>query len=347
MANSIFEKYSHRRNSDFKQNESLDKIINELKFLLHPVQKEKQKEFEQHKYPLSFIIGSPRSGTTILLQWLASLGCFSYPTNFLNRFAYAPYIGALIQKILFDPDFDYSNEFSDINKTAINFDSNLGKSKGALATNEFQHFFRNYMNNFDPQYLDNKQIKEVDFNGIRKGLSSIESVFDKPFIVKLWMLQFNLINFYKHIPNSLFIYIKREPIYNMQSLFLARKKYYLDTEIWWSVKPKEYKKLKEMDVYHQIAGQVYYTNKSIENELQYITPEKHITINYEDFCVAPEKYFNNIREKFEANGAFVIPKEYKGASSFISRNKIKIFKSEIYKLEKAYNYFEKIDGINE
>lgn len=339
MEDSIFNHNEEKKTNKFRKNKQLDNLIKELKVLLEPVQLKKQDDFSTNKYPLGFIVGAPRSGSTLLLQWLASLGVFCYPTNVLNRFAYAPYIGALIQKLLFDPEYDFSEEFSDIN-SSVEFTSNLGKTKGALDTNEFQHFFRNYMNNFDPQYLTREELNQVDFDGIRNGLASIEYAFEMPFIVKLVMLEFHLETVFSKIKNSIILYIKRNPLYNMQSLLLAREKYYNDKTVWWSVKPKEYEKLKEMDIYHQIAGQVYYTNKALENALGSIPGKNKISIRYEDFCKNPGKYYHEIKEKYKAHG-YILPEKYEGVSFFNNTNKLKIAKSEIKKFEKAYQYFEK------
>lgn len=329
---------SNRRLSDFRPNENLDNLIKELSGLLSPVQNSLQKKYKSNKYPFLFLVGSPRSGTTLFLQWLASLNLFSYPTNVLNRFAYAPYIGAQIQKILFDRTFDYSGEFGDIN-SSISFSSNLGKTKGALATNEFQHFFRNYMDNFTPQYLNRKEIQNVDFVGIKQGLSSIEAVFDKPFAVKFMMLQFNLEIAFKTMQNSIFTYIKREPIFNMQSLLLARQKYYGDRNVWWSVKPKEINKLTRMDSYNQIAGQVYFTNKAIEESLMEMPAGNKVEILYEDFCQSPEKYYHIIREKYNLHD-YELPVDYHGISSFQNANRFILSIEEIKRLENAYQYFK-------
>lgn len=326
------------KTSEFRPNEKLDNVIKELYNLLFPVQKQLQKKYQHNKYPFLFIVGCPRSGTTLLLQWLASLNLFSYPTNLLNRFAYAPYIGAQIQKILFDKQFDFSNEFTDIN-SSISFSSNLGKSKGVLATNEFQHFFRNHMNNFVPKYLNDDDINDIDFTGIRQGLSSIEAAFGKPFAVKLVMLQFNLDMAFKLLPNSIFAFIRREPIYNMQSILFAREKYYNDRNKWWSVKPKQYSELKEMDVYHQIAGQVYYTNKTIEDAIRNISSKNKIEIQYEDFCHRPRKYYEQIKNKYEYFG-YEMPDFYAGINYFANTNEIKTAKEEINKFKNAYSRFK-------
>jgi hypothetical protein len=93
-------------------NERLEKLIAELSTILKPIQFLKQKDFNNHKYPFAFIVGAPRSGTTLLLQWFASQGSFSYPTNVLNRFAYAPYTEALNQQMLLNRAYDYSRATS-------------------------------------------------------------------------------------------------------------------------------------------------------------------------------------------------------------------------------------------
>jgi len=325
------------RADSFKINHNLEGLIMELRKYLTPLQKQIQNDLSSNKHPFGFIIGCPRSGTTLLLQWIASLHLFSYPTNLLNRFAYAPYIGAQIQKLLFDKCFDYANEFVDL-KSKMEFESSLGKSTGALAANEFQHFFRNYMNHFEPKYLNVDEISQVDFIGIKKGLISIEHAFEKPFVVKLAMLQFNLPAFYNYFTDAVFLFVKRKPVYNMQSLLLAREDYYGGRNIWWSVKPKEFEMLERMDIYHQIAGQVFFTNRAIEDALKNIPEQNKLIIQYEDFCENPEQYYHCIREKYRMYN-YNIPETYNGNSGFQSTNTLKLSGSELQKLENAYDYF--------
>ena len=329
---------NHNRTPQFKENDYLKAVINELKSMLHPIQLKKQKEFQNPLCPALMIIGSPLSGTTLLLQWLASLDIFAYPTNLLNRFAYAPYIGALIQKLLFEKAYDFHEEFYDL-QSEPNFQSNLGKSAGALATNEFQHFFRNYMPNFIPKYLSKKELEQVNFSELKYSLASITHAFNKPFVSKAFMLQYNLPSFFSAIPDLIFLHIQRDPLYNMQSILMSRKKYYGDESKWLSVQPREYDELKRMDVEHQIAGQVYYTNKAIMQGLKDIPPHKKLNIQYEEFCKTPASVFQEIREKFECNN-YALPEQYHGAKGFTVQNRKKLSSARLKRLQKAYRFFE-------
>jgi hypothetical protein len=324
------------RTDRFQDNAELNSLLNELALLLKPVQS--SLPYTTPTAPVGSIVGNPRSGTTIFLQWMASLGIFSYPTNLLTRFAYAPYVGALIQKMLFDPKFDYQGDFEDL-KSEINFTSELGKSKGTLACNEFQHFFRNYMPNFEIECLDDDSLNLVNCNGISSGLASIEAGLGKPFITKANILQFNLAYFEKRIPSLFWIHIVRKPIFVMQSILQGREQYSGNLKTWLSAKPKEFELLTKMDVYHQIAGQVYYIEKAIRHGLRHIPKSKWIEIEYESFCASPEDTYQDLCRKYKQLG-YDLPKEYRGQSSFGQRNTIRLPSKKIDALQAAYSQFE-------
>jgi hypothetical protein len=317
----------------------INNILEELKTCLGPVQKLRQKNFSENRAPLGFIVGAPRSGTTLLSQWLANLGCFSYPTNTLARFAYAPYFGALIQQMLFERRFDPLEELNGSNEKEFNYTSNLGKSSGFLALNEFQHFFRIYINNYFPKYIPDEDFKKINFQELLQGLASIESVFEKPFITKAMMLQFNLFETSQKIPHSIFFYIKRDPVYVMQSIYESRKKYFKDPSKWWSVMPKEYDILKEKSLYEQIAGQVYYTEQAIEKDLLKIPEKRKITIQYEDFCNDPDQFISVILDKYNLNDCCLKLTEFTQTKFKVS-NSITLNLHELTKFKNAYNHLK-------
>lgn len=332
------------RTENYKSNILLDELISELIQLLEPVQRKKQEEFDAPKWPVGIIVGNPRSGSTLLLQWIASLNVFSYPTNVLTRFAYAPYIGALVQKMLFDPNYDYHGDFNDIS-SGVNFHSDLGKSKGALATNEFQHFFRCYLPNKEifAEYLDENALKNVDIAGLRKGLASIEDGLGKPFFTKGSFIQFNIDYFFREMPELFFVMIRRNPLQVMQSLLLSRDKFFGNRDLWFSLKPPEFDVIKTMDIYHQIAGQVYYSEKAIMRGLAGVPDNRKIIIEYEGFCNSPEQFYEILVDKYDELD-FPIRIPYSGPDSFKTNSQIYLPEAEVMKLLTAYNSFKTDDG---
>lgn len=316
---------------------NLDDLLTLLREMLNPLQIESEKSFTQSQSsPFGFVVGNPRSGTTLLSQWLSSFGCFSYPSNFMTRFAYASYMGALFQEMLFNEKFDPQNDFSDI-KSNLNFKSDLGKSKGALAVNEFNHFYRLYTKQTHPIFLSKNKLQKVDWEELENALTLIESVFEKPFISKMTILKYNLYDLYKNI-NCLFFYIKRDPMFNMQSLYFARLKFHNSINKWYGSKPKEYDELKEKDVYHQIAGQIYFTDKSIQEDLKKVPKERQISIDYQNFCKNPEVYRQEIYAMYSYLGIKLKqPKIHH--KKFEALNKYQLPKEKSKKMEQAYNHF--------
>lgn len=228
--------------------------------------------------PIFFIVGVARSGSTILSQFLSTIKQLHYPSNLLSRFYYAPYVGSLLQKLFVD--YDYKSELLNHEDYLPKFSSDLGKTVGPLSPHEFWYFWRRFFEHGETQNVLLKQ----DFKGFFDGLSSIQSVFPKPLFLKGMIFNWHLDQLYNWNKNSYFIFIKRDPYYNAQSLLLTRKKFFNDISKWYSFKPQEYGDLILKNPYEQVAGQVFYTNRSIEKCLYKIPAKNKIFINYEEFC---------------------------------------------------------------
>ncbi|GBD96282.1 MAG TPA: sulfotransferase [Nitrospirae bacterium] len=323
------------RREEHKRNEKLEEILKDINGMLAPVESQSIQSFKKNKYPIVLIMGSPRSGTTLLLQWLASSGYFCYPTNMLSRFYEFPYIGSKIQLML--TKYDFNNEIFDF-KEEIPFDSNLGKTKGALAPNEFWYFWRRFFHFGEIQQLNEEELASIDHQKFVSELAAIEAVFDKPFSMKGLIVNWNIPFITSIVEKVLFIYIKRHPFYNIQSLLNARINYYDDIKAWYSFKPPEYVDLKNCSPYEQVAGQVYFTNRAIEEGLARVEDAKVLEIAYEEFCQSPDLVFKQIINKFKLQG-YQADWPYKGPARFSNTNKISLSCEEQEKVMNAYRHF--------
>lgn len=283
-----------KRTEEFKANAKLDKLISELSQLLGPVQQLINQNFRQPKHRVTLVVGAPRSGTTLTAQVLAQTNRFCFPTNVLNRFAYAPRIGCLVQQMLFNPEFDHRGEFENINSQSIELESMLGKTQGALSISEFFHFWRRFIPSYEPGYLSKQQREQVKIEKLQAEVASIQDVFDRPFLCKGKMLQYNMAWFVEQMPELLFVYVKRDPIQTMQSIVMAREKYFGRRDTWWAVKPKEYQWLKYLSPLEQVAGQVFFTELNIEKQLQQLPTRNYVVLEYEKLCEQPVSVINQI-----------------------------------------------------
>lgn len=328
---------NHFRRPEFQRNEKLEAFLSEINRILEPAESKAIEKYHMPRHPVVLIVGCGRTGTTLLLQWLANSGIFAYPSNFLSRFYAAPFIGAKIQRLLTDPSFNFRDELLDL-VPEINYRSDLGKTRGFMAPNEFWYFWRRFFPYKEIQFLKDDQLSNVDSNRFVSELAAIEAAFEKPLVLKAMIINFNIPFVSSILDKALFIHVVREPLYNAISLLESRQKFFGTIESWYSFKPLQYSKLKNLDPYSQVAGQVYFTNQSIEKGMQQISKDRQLTIHYEDFCNNPAEVFEAIQKKINAQG---VTSEwvYQGPPAFKNHNSLRLKKTIADKITHAYQDF--------
>lgn len=280
------------RTESFKKNIVLEETLLEINSLLKPVEYKCVQRLSKPKLPVILIIGNPRSGTTLLNQWLAKTQLFGYPSNIVSRFYDAPYIGAYLHKIFIDFD-DNTELFSD--KSLI-YESKLGKTHGPSAPHEFWYFWKRFFKFKEIQKLTDKELATIDVKTLMKELAGLEEVFKKPLLFKAVMLNWHIPYLCSILEKPLFLFVKRNELYTMHSLYKARKEFFGSVEQWYSFKNPEYVWLRQKDVYEQLAGQIVFTNRYIEQDLSDMSSGKRIDIEYEKFCQNPKYYYELIKE---------------------------------------------------
>ena len=302
------------RRKEFARNHSLELLLKEVNRDLWLAEKKLVRNCDSD-FPLIFIMGPLRSGSTLFLQWLASTGVFSYPTNLLSRFYQAPIIGAKIQLLLADERYNYRDELMEF-KSTIDFCSENGKTKGALAPNEFWYFWRRFLPFDELDYLPSDELlQRVDMATMKAEFVGMMQVFAKPMVLKGMILNYN-IDFLDQLFNrAVFIHIKRDPLANIESALKARERQFGSIEKWYSFKIPEYESLIKCDPFEQVAGQIYYINRAVEKGLEKVSVHKKMTVQYEDFCENPRLAFEELQVKLHENG-FNINHEYRFQEKF-------------------------------
>jgi len=289
------------RTKQFSRVSDLENLLNELNNNLSGANA-KYMENAQEKFSKIFVMGPLRSGTTLFTQWLANTGLAAYPTNMLSRFFGAPLVGAKIQQLLTDPRYNFRNEILDFNSD-INFSSDNGKTKGALAPNEFWYFWRRFLPFDVLDYMPADELRQkANLAGFRDELNALANIFEKPFAMKAMIMNQNIPELAEQFDKPLFVWIRRDPIFNIQSALEARKRQYGDLGTWYSFKIKEYSELQNLDPLESVAGQIAAINASVEQGIADLPERKKLVIQYEDFCQRPEHYYNEIVSRLVEQG---------------------------------------------
>ena len=289
------------RRPEHRRNPRLEALLQDLNGLLADGEARAVERFEQPEHPVVFIMGCARSGTTLLLQYLAARGVFSYPSNLIARFYNAPYIGAQIQQMLTDADYGFGAELTGENAhISGEFRSCLGKTRGLLSPSEFWYFWRRFIAPQEIQAYSVQTLRTVDTRSFVAEIAALESVRSLPVLMKGLYLNWN-IEFLSGLFNrALFIHIRRHPLYNMRSLLRARTQFFGREDAWYSFKPPEYAELRHRSVDEQLAGQVYYTNRAIAEGMAGLAPERRLVVDYESLCAQPAQVFGALAGKLTA-----------------------------------------------
>ena len=287
--------YEPERTPEYRKDPEQEERLKHLNAHLAPLEKQLISGFDRPQLPIVFIVGAPRSGSTLLSQTLTQIGSFSYVSNFVARFWMAPYVGMLIEDALGIRKLESNQSFV----------SRFGVTEGWVGPHEFGYFWSRWFRFGETHQLDAKELEEVDLDALRKELAALESVCNRP-------LCFKYLPFGLHIPflaerfeSSIFLLCRRQPIYNMQSLLLARSKILGDEGHWWSLRPKEYPDLLSTSPYEQIAGQIYYTLKDIEVSFSSLSSERFLHILYENLCSQPRVEASRVIEAVSQMGVEV------------------------------------------
>ncbi|MBU1215146.1 MAG: sulfotransferase [Gammaproteobacteria bacterium] len=299
------------RTSSFSRNMGLEALLKDVNSSLWVAEQETLANPRKAEYPVILVMGPHRSGTTLFMQWLANTGLVAYPTNLLSRFYQAPIIGAKLQLLLTDPRFNFRDELGEFVQQS-EFKSENGKTKGVLAPNEFWYFWRRFLAEAGRDAWTDEELKlSMDTQTLCAELAGMMDVFQKPFAAKGLLFNYNIPFLDSIFDKVLFVQIKRDPVTNVASVLEARKRQLGSEAEWYSFKIPEYEELKNLDPIAQAAGQVHCINKAVTRGLELVGESRKLVVQYEDFCEAPQKAFDQLTEKLAMQGS-----EYQGPASF-------------------------------
>lgn len=234
-------------------------------------------------YPPIFIIGAPRSGTTILYQLLVKHYHMCFFTNAANFFYRCPFTANKITTNIF------SNNSLEIKE------SEYGLIKGFSSPSEGGGVFRYWFNSL-PYTRETKEL-------IYKTVSTFTDYYGSPFISKNLYNSFRINKLVEIFPNALFIIVTRDIKYNAQSLLLARKKQHGDFSKWFGLKPDDFNRIVHInDPYMQVIEQISSTKKSIDAIVDHNKSINTINVTYENLCLNTQQVISNIENIYNQIG---------------------------------------------
>jgi hypothetical protein len=233
--------------------------------------------------PFVFVVGLPRSGTTLLSQVLAYGLDAGYISNFTARFWLAPVLGLRLERIVLGSDRPAA------------FESDYARTADAREIHEFGYFWRHWLRKerFADVVASQELEREIDWPGLRRTLANVQSELGKPYVGKNMLGAYHMGMLSEVLGRVVWVLVERDPLDAAVSILDARRKHYDDPRSWWSYVPLEYDQLAGLDEWEQVAGQVHYLSRMYDRELATLG-DAGIRVRYEDLCADPATVLDEV-----------------------------------------------------
>jgi LPS sulfotransferase NodH len=271
-----FEELYAKRRDAYAKDASGEEFLQELNEYLQPRELDLYRDRDV-QHPFIFVVGLPRSGTTLLSQVLAYCADAGYVNNFAARFWLAPVHGIRLAKLIAGDE------------RPTRFESDYARTKTLLDIHEFGYFWRFWLkkHTFDDVVHAADREDEIDWPGLKRTLLNMQHELAAPFVAKNMLGAYHMPKLRDVLEQVIFVYIERDPLDVCVSILDARRKYYSDPSEWWSYIPIEYPLLKGLDYWEQIAGQVHYLARFYERALAEVGPANVVEVTYEQLATDP------------------------------------------------------------
>lgn len=283
------------RTPRYRKDATAERVLTKANERLADLERELISPFDSLRHPPIFIVGAPRSGTTLLAQLLLTRFELGYVNNVNARFWLAPYIGAVLAGALRNRS----------RPPAAGVASEFGATPGYEGPHEFGYFWQRWFLYGETHDTEDTEVRTQEAALMRRELAAVESVFDRPLLLKNLACSFHIAFLAQALPAAIFVHCRRDPVYAAQSILLGRLKYHGDKAIWFSVKPAEYRRLRELPYPEQIAGQIAATRRSIEQQLAELPAPRQLRLDYEAVCERPEEELDRIASRVAENGCLL------------------------------------------
>ena len=261
-------------------------------------------------YPPIFIIGAPRSGSTLLYQYL----------SFVLEVSYISSIWSILPR---------SGQYFFPGKTLppADFNSFYGNSASIYGIHEggtiFTQWFSDKEHHFTAALPDNVKQK------MRAYFEIVSSVGNQPWLIKNGRNSLRISALRDVIPEAVYIRLNRDPMMVAQSIIEGRYRLTGSPDQNWTVIPKEWENIKSLPYPRQVARQVYYIESQANEDLAKVPSERVSNCEYDTFCASPFEYALEICKRWRfvrlrsnlpptiRNKTFKVSREYRLGSDIL------------------------------
>ena len=260
--------------------------------LLGPLERRRLERVGEARPAPVFIVGPPRSGTTLLYELLATRFRVAYISNLAHRLFRTPCAATALGRRV-------------IERHRGRYRSRHGHVAGWGAPSEGGWIWTRWLPRDEAASLDHLAMAERD--EIRRTIAALQGALSGPFIAKSVAHSVQIPALRSVFPRATFIEMRRNPIENIKSILRYRRDVAPPhgAEQWRSVRPPGWMSYRNADLVTQACAQLRLTQRAIHDGLALDGTQRRLTVSYEDLCGNPEHELRRVATYLEAQGLIV------------------------------------------
>ncbi len=236
------------------------------------------------RMPPTFMVGAPRSGTTLASLHVLVTFELAYVPQISKRHSRSPLAHGR-RALAREPWIpNYSNRFGESDQDAAPSDG-------------WSLFERPF-----GSYREARAVHAARARSLPPLVAGFERMFDAPFFLKNNANSMRIEALAELFPDAFFVHVTRALPETVASLLEARALHGVRLGEWWSAAPPQFLAHTFSSEVEQAAVTVAGIETYVRERLARCAPQRSLEIRYDDFCGSPQQLTNWIRERYaEAN----------------------------------------------
>jgi hypothetical protein len=231
--------------------------------------------------PAVFVVGCPRSGSTLFYQAMVQSFRFAYISNDVAHF---PRSGPLVARLL----------RANRRMLDLEFSSSYGDTHGGAGPSEAGAFWDLAFPRAEEHTVEAEAWPDDRRRFVRRHLAGFVDLYDAPFLCKNLWHSVRIEALHRAFPSAAFIIMRRDLMLVAQSILQQQRTRLARQEGFWSIRPRGLAAKMHLPLPQQVAWQVVLTEQAIADARDRVDQSRFLELPYEDFCDRPESWMEQV-----------------------------------------------------